>query len=99
MLSTQAAPLPHTGVAHVLINTLNTTVRAALETRRKVKHRATREFLIGGVLGPITRPEVAIAGLYRPPAGPELGDHLAVLAVPLPARHDTATIPAPTISS
>ncbi|MEV0287944.1 ATP-dependent DNA ligase [Kribbella sp. NPDC050820] len=31
----------------------------------KIKHRETREVLVGGVLGPITRPEVVIAGLYR----------------------------------
>jgi ATP-dependent DNA ligase len=30
----------------------------------KVKHRATREVIVGGVLGPITHPEVVIAGLY-----------------------------------
>jgi hypothetical protein len=30
-----------------------------------VKHRDTREILIGGVVGPIDRPEVLIAGLYR----------------------------------
>jgi hypothetical protein len=28
----------------------------------KVKHRDTREVIIGGVLGPITRPDVVIAG-------------------------------------
>jgi ATP-dependent DNA ligase len=32
---------------------------------RKVKHRDTREVIVGGVLGPIERPEVVIAGLYR----------------------------------
>lgn len=31
----QAAPLPHMGVAHVLMNTLNTTVRDPLETLTK----------------------------------------------------------------
>ena len=30
-----------------------------------MKHRDTREVIIGGVLGPITRPDVVIAGLYR----------------------------------
>jgi hypothetical protein len=30
-----------------------------------VKHRDTREVIIGGVLGSITRPDVVIAGLYR----------------------------------
>ncbi|MEU0093901.1 ATP-dependent DNA ligase [Kribbella sp. NPDC006257] len=30
----------------------------------KVKHRETREVLVGGVLGSITHPEVVIAGLY-----------------------------------
>ena len=30
----------------------------------KVKHRETREVIVGGVLGPITRPDVIIAGLY-----------------------------------
>jgi ATP-dependent DNA ligase len=29
-----------------------------------VKHRETREVIVGGVLGPISRPEVVIAGLY-----------------------------------
>ena len=37
-----------------------------------MKHGATREFLIGGVIGPIDRPEVVIAGLYR-------GDDLVVV--------------------
>jgi hypothetical protein len=32
--------------------------------RRKVKHRETREVIVGGVLGSITRPEVVIARLY-----------------------------------
>jgi ATP-dependent DNA ligase len=31
----------------------------------KIKHRDTREILIGGVIGPIDRPEVLVAGLYR----------------------------------
>jgi ATP-dependent DNA ligase len=31
----------------------------------KIKHRDTRDVIIGGVLGPITRPDVVIAGLYR----------------------------------
>jgi len=31
----------------------------------KVKHRDTVEVIVGGVLGPITRPEVVIAGRYR----------------------------------
>ena len=43
----------------------------------KVKHRATREFLIGGVIGPITRPEVVIAGLYR-------GDDLVIVGRTVP---------------
>jgi len=30
-----------------------------------VKHRDTREVIVGGVLGPIERPEVVIAGRYR----------------------------------
>jgi hypothetical protein len=30
----------------------------------KVKHRETREVIVGGVLGSITRPEVVIAGAY-----------------------------------
>jgi hypothetical protein len=30
-----------------------------------VKRRDTREVIVGGVLGPIDRPEVLIAGLYR----------------------------------
>jgi hypothetical protein len=37
-----------------------------------VKHRDTREVIIGGVLGSITRPDVVIAGLYR-------GDDLVVV--------------------
>jgi hypothetical protein len=37
-----------------------------------VKHRDTPEVIIGGVLGPITRPDVVIAGLYR-------GDDLVVV--------------------
>jgi hypothetical protein len=53
------------GVAHVLINTLNTTVRDAPRDPTKMKHRDTREMIIGGVLVPITRPDVVIAGLYR----------------------------------
>jgi hypothetical protein len=36
-----------------------------------VKRRDTREVIIGGVLGPITRPDVVIVGLYR-------GDDLVV---------------------
>jgi ATP-dependent DNA ligase len=31
----------------------------------KVKHRETREVIVGGVLGSITHPEVVIAGLYN----------------------------------
>ncbi|TCO33048.1 ATP dependent DNA ligase-like protein [Kribbella steppae] len=31
----------------------------------KVKHRETREVIVGGVIGPIDRPEVVIAGRYR----------------------------------
>ena len=42
-----------------------------------MKHRATREFVIGGVLGPITRPEVVIAGLDR-------GDALVIVGRPVP---------------
>jgi hypothetical protein len=42
-----------------------------------VKHRATREFAIGGVIGPITRPEVVIAGLYR-------GDDLVIVGRTVP---------------
>ncbi|TCN32163.1 hypothetical protein EV644_12773 [Kribbella orskensis] len=42
-----------------------------------MKHRATREFVIGGVLGPITRPEVVIAGLYR-------GDDLVIVGRTVP---------------
>jgi hypothetical protein len=30
----------------------------------KVKHRETREVIVGGVLGSISHPEVIIAGLY-----------------------------------
>ncbi|GAA3144598.1 hypothetical protein GCM10010530_75290 [Kribbella aluminosa] len=30
----------------------------------KVKHRETREVIVGGVLGPISHPDVVIAGLY-----------------------------------
>jgi ATP-dependent DNA ligase len=30
----------------------------------KVKHRETREVIVGGVLGSLARPEVVIAGLY-----------------------------------
>src|SRR6266498_763228 len=30
-----------------------------------VKHRDTREVVVGGVLGPIEQPEVLVAGLYR----------------------------------
>jgi hypothetical protein len=37
-----------------------------------VKHRASREVIVGGVLGAINRPEVVIAGLYR-------GDELVVV--------------------
>ncbi|MEU4295142.1 hypothetical protein AB0E63_43570 [Kribbella sp. NPDC026596] len=44
---------------------------------RKVKHRATREFVIGGVIEPITRPEVVIAGLYR-------GDGLVIVGRSVP---------------
>ena len=49
-----------------------------------MKHRATREFLIGGVIGPITRPEVVIAGLYR-------GDDLVIVGrtVPLSPAQST----------
>ena len=35
-----------------------------METRRKVKHRETREVVVGGVLGSISHPEVVIGGLY-----------------------------------
>jgi ATP-dependent DNA ligase len=47
----------------------------------KVKHRDTREVIIGGVLGPIVRPEVVIAGLYH-------GTDLLIVGrtVPLTAR-------------
>jgi hypothetical protein len=31
---------------------------------QKVRRRETREVIIGGVLGPITRPDVVIAGQY-----------------------------------
>jgi hypothetical protein len=34
-------------------------------TRTKVKHHDTVEVIVGGVLGPIERPEVVIAGRYR----------------------------------
>ena len=40
-------------------------MRDTKSTQIKVKHRDTREVIIGGVLGPITRPDVVIAGLYR----------------------------------
>ncbi|WP_433169927.1 ATP-dependent DNA ligase [Kribbella sp. CA-247076] len=40
----------------------------------KVKHRDTREVIVGGVVGPIDRPEVVIAGLYRDGAGGGAGD-------------------------
>ncbi|HEY3561770.1 MAG TPA: ATP-dependent DNA ligase [Kribbella sp.] len=41
----------------------------------KVKHRDTREVIVGGVLGPIGHPEVVIAGQYRGggPAGGSAG--------------------------
>src|ERR1700704_4232596 len=47
----------------------------------KIKHRDTREGIIGGVPGPIPRPDVLIAGLYR-------GDDLVVVGrtVPLHPR-------------
>jgi hypothetical protein len=35
------------------------------DPNEKVKHRATEEVIVGGVLGPIDRPEVVIAGRYR----------------------------------
>jgi hypothetical protein len=46
-----------------------------------VKHRDSREVIIGGVLGPITRPDVVIAGLFR-------GDDLVIVGrtVPLDPR-------------
>jgi hypothetical protein len=46
-----------------------------------MKHRNTREVIIGGVLGLMTRTEVVIAGLYR-------GDDLVVVGrtVPLHPR-------------
>jgi hypothetical protein len=55
--------------------------RRPQRTRRKIKHRDTREVIIGGVLGPITRPDVVIAGPYR-------GDDLAIVGrtVPLHPR-------------
>lgn len=43
----------------------------------KVKHRDTREVIVGGVLGPIERPDVVIAGLYR-------GDDLVVVGRTVP---------------
>ena len=55
---TQAAPHPDMAVPHVLINTLNTTMRDA------PKDPETREVIVGGVLGPITHPDVVIAGVY-----------------------------------
>jgi ATP dependent DNA ligase domain len=47
----------------------------------KVRHRDTVEVIVGGVLGPIDRPEVVIAGRYR---GGELGQ--VGRTVPLSAR-------------
>jgi hypothetical protein len=46
-----------------------------------VKHRVTEEVVVGGVLGPIDRPEVVIAGRYR-------GDELVMVGrtVPLDPR-------------
>ncbi|MET7284180.1 ATP-dependent DNA ligase [Kribbella sp. NPDC005582] len=43
----------------------------------KVKHRETREIVVGGVIGPIARPEVVVAGLYR-------GDDLVVVGRTVP---------------
>jgi ATP-dependent DNA ligase len=50
-------------------------------TWRKVKRRDTVEILVGGVIGPIKRPEVVIAGRYR-------GDELVMVGrtIPLTAR-------------
>ncbi|TDO26237.1 hypothetical protein EV643_1673 [Kribbella sp. VKM Ac-2527] len=46
-----------------------------------MKHRATHEVIVGGVFGPIDRPEVVIAGRYR-------GSDLVMVgrSVPLNAR-------------
>ncbi|HWD83249.1 MAG TPA: ATP-dependent DNA ligase [Kribbella sp.] len=45
----------------------------------KVKHRDTREVIVGGVLGPIEHPEVVIAGLYSDSAGSKGGGGLVVV--------------------
>jgi hypothetical protein len=42
-----------------------------------VKHRATEDIVVGRVIGPITRPEVVIAGRYR-------GDDLVVVGRTVP---------------
>jgi ATP-dependent DNA ligase len=64
----------------------------------KVKHRETREVIVGGVLGPITRPEVVIAGLHNAagelviigrtvPLKPAQSAQLAAVLTPADAQH------------
>ena len=64
----------------------------------KVKHRETREVVVGGVLGSITHPEVVIAGLYNAeaelvvvgrtvPLKPEQSAQLAAVLAPARPGH------------
>jgi ATP-dependent DNA ligase len=64
----------------------------------KVKHRETREVIVGGVLGSITHPEVVIAGLYKAeaelvvvgrtaPLKPEQSAQLAAVLTPARCGH------------
>jgi hypothetical protein len=63
-----------------------------------VKHRETREVIVGGVLGPISHPEVVIAGLYTDqgelvvvgrtvPLKPDQSAQLAALLSPATSGH------------
>jgi ATP-dependent DNA ligase len=53
------------GIEGLVVKGANTRYAGGRRDWLKVKHRDAREVIVGGVLGPITRPEVLIAGLYR----------------------------------
>lgn len=53
------------GIEGLVVKGAATSYLPGARAWRKVKHRATVDVLVGGVLGPIYRPEVVIAGRYR----------------------------------
>jgi ATP-dependent DNA ligase len=57
------------GVEGVVVKGARTRYAAGRRDWVKVKERETREVVVGGVIGPLHRPEALVAGLY---AGPEL---------------------------